>query len=105
MRPMAGVVTEISRRAGERAGEDRGADGPIHAFASRESATRKQLVGAPVRWPRPSRLQMPLPGASGKLASGLESLGLRTVGDLLEHLPRDTREARTISALQPGEQA
>ncbi|HEY8866579.1 MAG TPA: ATP-dependent DNA helicase RecG [Solirubrobacteraceae bacterium] len=38
-------------------------------------------------------------------AKGAEALGLHTVGDLLEHLPHDRREARTIAALVPGESA
>ena len=33
------------------------------------------------------------------------ALGLHTVGDLLEHLPSDSREARTVAALRAGEQA
>src|SRR4051794_15851458 len=39
------------------------------------------------------------------MAKGAETLGLHTVGDLLEHLPRDRREARTIAALQLDEVA
>src|SRR6202034_2152759 len=34
-----------------------------------------------------------------------EALGLHTVGDLLEHVPRARRESRTIGALAPGETA
>ena len=41
----------------------------------------------------------------GKLAAGLAALAVDDVGGLLEHLPRDRREARTIAQLQPGEQA
>ena len=63
------------------------------------------MIAAPVRWPRPSRLDAPLQVASGKTADGLHALGLRTVGELLEHLPTDSREARTVAALQAGEQA
>jgi ATP-dependent DNA helicase RecG len=63
------------------------------------------MIAAPVRWPRPSRLEAPLEVASGKVADGLEALGLRTVGELLEHLPRASREARTVAALRAGEQA
>ncbi len=37
--------------------------------------------------------------------AGLRALGLETVGDLLEHLPSDSREARTVAALRAGEQA
>ncbi|HEV3045966.1 MAG TPA: DEAD/DEAH box helicase, partial [Solirubrobacteraceae bacterium] len=39
------------------------------------------------------------------MAAGLRALGLETVGDLLEHLPSDSREARTVAALRAGEQA
>jgi len=54
--------------------------------------------------PRPSRLRAPLrtrPGAREPLGS----LGIETVGDLLAHLPRDRREARTVATLVPGESA
>ncbi len=37
--------------------------------------------------------------------AGMRALGLCTVGDLLEHLPSDSREARTVAALRAGEQA
>ncbi len=63
------------------------------------------MIAAPVRWPRPSRLQAPLQVPSGKLAAGIDALGVRTVGELLEHLPRDSRQACTIAELVPGEQA
>ncbi len=63
------------------------------------------MLTAPLRWPRPSKLAAPLKAPAGKVAEGLQSLKLSTVGDLLEHLPRDRREARTVSTLQPGEQA
>jgi ATP-dependent DNA helicase RecG len=62
------------------------------------------MLAAPVRWPKPSRLGEPLP-VKGRLAEGLATLGLNTVGELLEHLPRAHREARTVAALKPGEQA
>jgi ATP-dependent DNA helicase RecG len=63
------------------------------------------MLNAPVRWPRPSRLAMPLEHKSAKTREGLAALGLDTVGDLLEHMPRDRREARTVAELQVGEQA
>ena len=63
------------------------------------------MIAAPVFWPRPSRLLEPLELPAGKMADGLASLGLQTVGALLEHLPRDSREARTIATLAIGEQA
>jgi ATP-dependent DNA helicase RecG len=39
------------------------------------------------------------------MAEGMEVLGLRTVGELLEHLPRASREARTVRDLRGGEAA
>jgi ATP-dependent DNA helicase RecG len=63
------------------------------------------MLRAPVRWPRPSRLREPLKAPTKKAAKGLEALGLYTVGELLEHLPRDSREARTVAELRVGEQA
>jgi ATP-dependent DNA helicase RecG len=75
------------------------------AFASGESLTRDQLLLAPVHWPRPSRLQDALDVPPGKMADGLRTLGLRSVGALLEHLPRDSRDARTVSGLRAGESA
>jgi ATP-dependent DNA helicase RecG len=75
------------------------------AFASARSLRRAELIQAPVRWPRPSRLQAPLEIPGKKMAAGMRALGLHTVGDLLEHLPGDSREARTVAALRAGEQA
>src|ERR1039457_6336022 len=79
-------------------------EGP-YAFASERRLSREELIAAPVRWPRPSRLKDPLDVSSGKLADGLETLGLTSVGTLLEYLPKDSREARTVAALREGEQA
>ncbi len=78
---------------------------PITRFASHEQLSHAELLGAPVRWPRPSRLEAPLAPAAKKMAAGLLALGLRSVGELLEHLPSDSREARTVAALRAGEQA
>ena len=63
------------------------------------------MIQAPVRWPLPTRLQAPLELPAGKMADGMEALGLLTVGALLEHLPKDSRQARTVAALRAGEQA
>jgi ATP-dependent DNA helicase RecG len=82
----------------------RASQGP-HAFASERRLSREELIGAPVRWVRPSRLKAPLDVPPGKLADGLETLGLTSVGALLEYLPKDSREARTVAALREGEQA
>ncbi|MHB8241452.1 MAG: ATP-dependent DNA helicase RecG [Solirubrobacteraceae bacterium] len=80
-------------------------DGLTLAFASNRPLNRDELMGAPVRWPRPSRLQVALEPAAKKMAQGMRTLGLHTVGDLLEHLPSDSREARTVAGLRAGEQA
>jgi ATP-dependent DNA helicase RecG len=78
---------------------------PPSSFAGHGQPTREQLLAAPVRWPTPSRLRAPLKLSKGKLADGLAALGVHAVGDLLEHLPHDRREARSVAQLRPGEQA
>jgi ATP-dependent DNA helicase RecG len=78
---------------------------PARAFASKRALDREQLIAAPVRWPKPSRLHTPLELPGKKLAAGMRTLELHTVGDLLEHLPSDSREARTIAGLRAGERA
>jgi ATP-dependent DNA helicase RecG len=75
------------------------------AFGDRRVLTRTELLAAPLRWPRPTRLDEQLALPRGKLADGMRALGVSTVGELLEHLPRDSRESRTIAALRAGEQA
>ncbi len=74
-------------------------------FADVLPLTRAQMLAAPVRWPRPSRLVEPLDLPAGKMTDGMAALGIETVGDLLEHLPRDHREARMVAELREGEQA
>jgi ATP-dependent DNA helicase RecG len=80
-------------------------DRPPVGFAALRPLTRAQMLDAPVRWPRPSRLGVPLDLPGGKVSDGMAALGIETVGELLEHLPRDHREARTVAALREGEQA
>jgi ATP-dependent DNA helicase RecG len=77
----------------------------LRAFASDELSTGAQLLAAPVRWPKPSRLADPLEAPPGKVADGLRTLGLTSVGALLGHLPRDSRDARTVRDLRAGEAA
>ncbi len=74
-------------------------------FASTRELGANELAGAPIRYPRPSRLDgaLELPGARSTHAA--HALGLHTVADLLEHLPRDQREARPVAELVPGESA
>src|SRR5919197_1176374 len=74
-------------------------------FAATEELDASTLAGAPVRWPRPSRLGAELTWKPRPAAEAAETLGLRTVGDLLDHLPRDSGEARTIAALERDEVA
>jgi ATP-dependent DNA helicase RecG len=94
---IAPTFTPASSRDGREIGQ--------RAFASTKGLSHAEMLEAPVRWPRPSRLEDPLDVPRGKLAKGLETLGLTSVGALLEYLPRDSREARTVAALREGEQA
>jgi ATP-dependent DNA helicase RecG len=83
---------------------------PLHAFASTRPLAPAELLAAPLRWPRPARLERALDAdaerkSPAKLADGLRALGIETVGELLEHLPRERRAARAVAELGPGEQA
>ena len=80
---------------------DRG--GIATAFASSTPLTDAELRTG--RFPRPSRLAEPLAAGTAAAGKGAERLGLHTVGDLLEHLPRDRSEARTIAELGPDDVA
>src|SRR5436309_14249932 len=75
------------------------------AFGSSRPLDPEELEAAPVRYPRPSRLVETLKVDGTKARHAAETLGLHTVGDLLEHLPRDRREARALAELAPGETA
>ncbi|MCW3013551.1 MAG: ATP-dependent helicase RecG [Solirubrobacterales bacterium] len=77
---------------------------PTH-FADTTPLDAAQLRDAPVRYPRPSRLQQPLTWNVPTVAEAAALLGLHTVGDLLAHLPRDSGEGRTIDELQVDEVA
>ena len=74
-------------------------------FASSRPLQESELSCAPVRYPRPSRLTRPLELDGPKAAKAATALGLNTVADLLEHLPRDRREARAVAQLAAGETA
>jgi ATP-dependent DNA helicase RecG len=73
------------------------------AFASSDVLAEDDLRDAPVRWPRPSRLDEAVDWPTPPAQEGAEALGLTTVGALLEHLPRESGEARTIAELVPEE--
>jgi ATP-dependent DNA helicase RecG len=75
------------------------------AFTTATPLTAGELAVAPVRWPLPERLRRPLKPDGARALQGAEALGLVTVGDLLEHLPRDRREARAVADLITGETA
>ena len=99
------------RAAARRRGRDRASAHNVHAARCQSSSlhpSRSPMSGWPLRRfatrvrpgsPRSCEVE-PAPAAKAALA-----LGLETVGDLLEHLPRDRREARTVAALGPGETA
>jgi ATP-dependent DNA helicase RecG len=74
-------------------------------FASSRPLAAEELTAAPIRYPRPSVLAQPLCVEGAKAQAAAATLGLNTVGDLLEHLPRDRREARSVAQLVPGETA
>ena len=77
----------------------------LAAFATGRALTDDELTQAPVRYPRPSRLTGPLTVEGAKAQAAARTLGLATVGDLLEHLPRDRRDARAVAQLVAGETA
>ncbi|HWX75073.1 MAG TPA: ATP-dependent DNA helicase RecG [Solirubrobacteraceae bacterium] len=74
-------------------------------FASKRPLARAELLGAKLSWPVPSRLERALEPSGARMAGALDALELRTVGELLEHLPSDSRQASTVAALEAGEQA
>jgi ATP-dependent DNA helicase RecG len=88
-------------------------DGPVFgpgltpplAFAEPRELTAQEIWESPARTPRPSRLAEPLNIKPPTAQAAAESMGLETVGDLLEHLPRATGEARTIGELAVDETA
>ncbi len=77
----------------------------VTAFADGRPLDDGELQGAPVRYPRPSVLAQELKVDGAKAAAAAATLGLATVGDLLEHLPRDRRDARAVAQLVIGEVA
>jgi ATP-dependent DNA helicase RecG len=78
---------------------------PPHLFAARAPLSREQLARAPVRVPRPSRLQRAPAPQSRRVAAALQALGISSVSDLLEHLPWERREMCRLRDLRPDEPA
>jgi ATP-dependent DNA helicase RecG len=77
----------------------------ITAFSESRELASSELADAPVRYPHPSALTVRLRFDHAKAEKAAAGLGLVTVGDLLEHLPRDRREARSVAQLESGETA
>jgi len=77
----------------------------LRAIGDGAPLDHEQLIGAPLRWPSAKALAERPKFGGRKAGDAAEQLGLTTVGALLEHLPRDRREARTVAALVAGEQA
>jgi ATP-dependent DNA helicase RecG len=80
------------------------------SFAGARELSRADLLDAPVHWPRPSVLEQglgALKGVGPKTAEAAAEAGIRTVGDLLFHVPRRHRDLRIreLGDLQPGETA
>ncbi|HEV3378357.1 MAG TPA: ATP-dependent DNA helicase RecG [Thermoleophilaceae bacterium] len=74
-------------------------------FASNEDLDTAAAAQAPIRsYPKPGLLAEPL-RLRGRAGSALESLGIETHGDLLDHLPREHRErdARSVADIGVGE--
>ena len=78
---------------------------PPRLFASGETPTAAALLAGPWRAADPARLAAPIRLSHAKATEAAHALGLTTAGNLLEHLPRDRREARTVATLGAGEQA
>jgi ATP-dependent DNA helicase RecG len=77
----------------------------LTAFATSRPLEPAELGDAPVRYPRPSALDRPLHVEGAKARQAAQALALNSVGDLLEHLPRDRRESRSVAELVAGESA
>ena len=72
-------------------------------FASRDPLP-DQAAFAP-RYPKPSRLDLGVAFPGEKAEKAAEKLGIGTVGELLDHIPRDRRAARLIGELAMDEVA
>src|SRR6201995_5462341 len=77
----------------------------ITAFSEPRELSAEELADAPVRYPRPSALAVRLTFDHAKAEKAAVGMGLVTVGDRLESLPRDRREARSVAQLVAGETA
>ena len=82
----------------------------MRSFAGASDLTPAQLRKAPVRWPRPSALDLSLQeleGVGPKLAAVAADAGIVTVGDLLIRFPHRHRDRQIvpIASLELKQQA
>jgi ATP-dependent DNA helicase RecG len=82
----------------------------VRSFGGERELGRAELLDAPVHWPRPSVLDQGLGALEGigpKTAEAAAAAGLRTIGDLLFHIPRRHRDLRIrqLGDVAPGETA
>ena len=82
----------------------------MRSCAGERELGRGELLAAAVHWPRPSVLEVGLSALRGvgpKTAEAAAAAGIRTVGDLLFHVPRRHRDLRIrqLGDVQPGETA
>jgi ATP-dependent DNA helicase RecG len=82
----------------------------VRTFASDDELTPALLRDAPVRWPRPSGLDVSLEALEGvgpKLAQAAADAGIATVGDLLMRFPHRHRDRQIVpvAGLEPKQQA
>lgn len=81
---------------------------PPFAFASLDRIGLSEMLEAPWRAPKPSRLDAPLALTGAKAAKGAAALGLAASRDLLMHLPHRHEfrgEVKRIADLKSGEDA
>jgi ATP-dependent DNA helicase RecG len=82
----------------------------VRSFAGEHELGRRDLLEAPVHWPRPSVLEVSLSALKGigpKTAEAAADAGIHTVGDLLYRIPRRHRDLRIrqLGSLEAGETA
>jgi ATP-dependent DNA helicase RecG len=82
----------------------------VRAFGGDRELSRGELLSAPIHWPRPSVLDVglgALEGVGPKTAEAAAAAGIRTIADLLFHIPRRHRDQRIrqLGEVKSGETA
>ena len=82
----------------------------MRSFAGAGELTVAQLLEVPVRWPRPSVLELPLTELSGvgpKMAEAATGAGIQTIGDLLLRIPHSYRDRQVVplGSVEPDREA